>query len=414
MKTKSILVSLALGCSYQMYAQNTPPKPEQNKGTFIEYKNGFLQDFILKGIKEFEEKATKPEPKLTFKVDLSNVDYPKSVDEFTKQWCNEPVSQGNTGTCWCFSTSSFIETEIFRQTKQQVKISQMYTVYWEYVEKARRFIQERGNSNFGEGSEADAVTRMMKMYGAVPQKDYTGLKPEQNYYNHSVMFAEMDNYLKSVKAANAWNEEEALSTIKSILKHYIGVPPTSVTIDGKTMTPLDYMYKVLKFNPDDYVNIFSLMQKPYYKKVEYEVPDNWWHSAEYYNVPLDEWMTILKNVLKNNYTVAIGGDISEAGFVNTSQVAIVPSFDIPAEYIDENARQFRFSNTSTTDDHGMHIVGYMEKNGTGWFLVKDSGSGSRNSGRNVGYYFFREDYVKLKMMDFFVHKDAVKELLKKF
>jgi bleomycin hydrolase len=55
----------------------------------------------------------------------------------------------------------------------------------------------------------------------------------------------------------------------------------------------------------------------------------------------------------------------------------------------------------------------MIKDGKDWYLIKDSGSGSRD-GNNYGYYFYNEDYVKLKMMDFMVHKDAVKDLLKKF
>jgi bleomycin hydrolase len=94
-------------------------------------------------------------------------------------------------------------------------------------------------------------------------------------------------------------------------------------------------------------------------------------------------------------------------------VAMIPTFDIPSEYINEDARQFRFSNKSTTDDHGIHLVGYLEKNGTDWFLIKDSGSGSRN-GSNEGYYFYHEDYIKLKIMDFAVHKDVVKDILTKF
>ena len=47
----------------------------------------------------------------------------------------------------------------------------------------------------------------------------------------------------------------------------------------------------------------------------------------------------------------------------------------------------------------------------------NSGSGSRNDDPNAkefGYYFFLEDYVKLKMMDFMVHKDAVNEIPDKF
>ena len=101
------------------------------------------------------------------------------------------------------------------------------------------------------------------------------------------------------------------------------------------------------------------------------------------------------------------------GMSLNTDVAIVPDFDIPSQYIDENARQLRFSNKSTTDDHGIHLVGYMTKNGKDWYLIKDSGSGSRD-GNNKGFYFYSEDYVKLKIMDFMVHKDAVKDLLAKF
>jgi len=96
---------------------------------------------------------------------------------------------------------------------------------------------------------------------------------------------------------------------------------------------------------------------------------------------------------------------------------MVPTFDIPSEYIDDYARQFRFSNKTTTDDHGLHIVGYVEKDGKDWYMVKDSGAGSRNVGKqskSFGYYFFHEDYVKLKMMDFIIHKDMMKDYLPMF
>jgi bleomycin hydrolase len=49
--------------------------------------------------------------------------------------------------------------------------------------------------------------------------------------------------------------------------------------------------------------------------------------------------------------------IGEPGYYSYKEVALVPTFDIPSEYIDENFRQLRFSNTATTDDHGIHIVG---------------------------------------------------------
>jgi bleomycin hydrolase len=193
----------------------------------------------------------------------------------------------------------------------------------------------------------------------------------------------------------------------------MSAPPTEFYFEGAKYSPKDFLNNYLKLKLDDYVDILSYMQQPYYQQVEYEVEDNWWHSKDYYNVPLNVYMDALKNAIRNGYTMVIGGDVSEAGYDPWHKVGVVPTFDIPSEYIDENARQFRFSNGTTTDDHGIHLVGYMEKDGKDWYLIKDSGSGSRNTG-DKGYYFYHEDYVKLKIIDFMVHKDAVENILKKF
>ena len=277
-------------------------------------------------------------------------------------------------------------------------------------------MKHRGNSAFAEGSEANAVTRMWKKYGIVPLEAYTGLQEGRKYHNHEEMFNEMNSYLASLEANSSWNEEAAVATAKSIMNHYMGVPPSEITVNGKKITPLQYLNDILKMNPDDYVDILSYTQESFYKQVEYKVPDNWWHSNVYYNVPLNDFMSALKSAVRKGYTVSIGGDVSEPGLDRVTQCAVIPDFDIPSSYINDDARQFRFSNQTTTDDHGMHLVGYLEKDGKDWFLIKDSGSGSRNNdpdAKEFGYYFFSEDYVKLKMMDFMVHKDAVKELIEK-
>lgn len=388
------------------------------KAIFLEPKSGFFQNSILKDDREVEALKAPEKPRKFFTADLTALSLPNKMDLYkNQQWHNPPISQGNTSTCWCFSTTSMLESDAYRINKVQVKLSEIYTVYWEWVEKTRRFISERGNSEYSEGSESDAVTRIWKQYGVVPEESYTGLLDGRKYHNHAEMVDEMTKYMQWVKENAAWNEEEAIATVKSIMNHYIGVPPTEVAVNGKKMTPQEYLKLVVKINPDDYVGILSYIQEPFYKKVEYSVPDNWWHSKDYYNVPLDVFMTSLKSSVHNGFTVAIGGDISEPGFDRITQCAVVPEFDIPSSFINDDARQFRFSNKTTTDDHGLHIVGYLEKDGKDWYLVKDSGSGSRNgdpTAKEFGYYFFSEDYVKLKMMDFMVHKDAVKDLLEKF
>ncbi len=383
---------------------------ERDKAKFVEPKNEYWEQ-IKKDIADYNKKET-PEKKI-FKMDFTGLDLPKSKSEFTSYWHNDPINQGNTGTCWCFSTTSFLESEVNRINNEKIKLSEMWTVYWEYTEKARRFVEERGNSVIGEGSEANAVLRIWKKYGIVPEEAYTGMLPGQKHHDHSKLFQEIDDYLKGIKAANAWNEDEVISTVKSILNHYLGVPPTKFVVDGVEYTPKEYLEKVVKLNLDDYVAVMSLMEKPYYEKVEYEVPDNWWHSKDYYNVPLDVFMSTLKDAVRKGYTMAIWGDVSEPGLESHAKVAMVPTFDIPSQYIDEYARQMRFSNNTTTDDHGIHLVGYEAKNGKDWYLIKDSGSGAYNVG-DKGYYFYNEDYVKLKMLGFMVNKSALGNLLSKF
>ena len=382
----------------------------KNKVIFEETKQGFFKE-IQKGIDEFKN-PTKEKKKI-LKLDFSGMDLPKSKDEFKSYWHNDPISQGNTGTCWSFSTTSFFESEVYRLTGKKVQLSPIYTAYWEYVEKAKEFVRTRGKSIVEEGSEANAVTRIYKMYGAVPTTVCTGLLPGQQYHDHSDMIKEIQTYLQNVKTINAWNEDEVVTVTKSILNHYLGNPVTEVDVDGKKYTPKEYLTNYLKLNVDDYVDVLSYMQQPYWQQVEYEVPDNWWHNKDYYNVPLEDFMKVLKNAIKNGYTLAIGGDVSEAGYDSWTKCAIIPSFDIPSEYIDENSRQFRFSNETTTDDHGIHLIGYEELDGKTWFLIKDSGAGSRNTG-DKGYYFYHEDYIKLKIMDFMVHKDMFNDYLSKF
>ena len=113
------------------------------------------------------------------------------------------------------------------------------------------------------------------------------------------------------------------------------------------------------------------------------------------------------------YTVAIGGDVSEPGLNGFEDAAIVPTFDIPPEYIDQDAREFRFDNSTTEDDHGVHLVGHDAGRRPG--LVPDQGLRSRSShwGKHKGYYFYRDDYVRLKMLSFMVHKDIAQPLLDK-
>ena len=394
----SFVISLAAG------AQTI----RRDKGKMIEKKNEFLDKIKTESDQYLAEQE---ETERIFILDFDKIYLPDSKDQFTSYWHNPPISQGRSGMCWCFSTTSFFESEIYRLHGKKLKLSELHTVYYEYVEKARRFVRERGNSLFAQGSMGNHIPFIWENYGVVPAEAYSGLKEGRPFHDHDKMFDEMEQYLEFIESNNIWDEEAVLSNIKSILNYHIGTPPKTIAVSGKNLTPVEYFKKVIKINFDDYINLLSLLQQaPYNRYVEYPVEDNWWRSEEYFNIELEKFMKIIKNAIRKGYTMSIGGDVSEAGYYSYKDAAVVPTFDIPAEYIDEHSRQFRFSNESTTDDHGIHLVGYMEKDGKDWYLIKDSGSGSRN-GAHKGYYFYHEDYVKLKIMDVNVHKDAVKGIL---
>ena len=127
----------------------------QDKGKFENYSNLFYKK-ILNDSKAYEQNDL--EKKKSFKMDFEGKKIPKSIDEFKIIKTNEPISQGNTGTCWCFSTISFFESEIYRLTEKSINISELYPVYFEYIEKTKGYISSRGNSHLGEGSETNAAS----------------------------------------------------------------------------------------------------------------------------------------------------------------------------------------------------------------------------------------------------------------
>ena len=345
--------------------------------------------------------------------DFASVDKP-TMDEFATQVFHfPPVRQDTTGTCWSFSTISFLESEIYRLHKKKIKLSEMYVAYWEYVEKARRFIREKGNSAFAQGSESDLALQRIKQYGIVPLSAYTGLINGKTKHNHDPMFREMKNYLMFIKENGYWDEDVALTTIKSIMNKHIGRPPVSFEYEGKTYTPETFRDQACRINPDDYVEFLSTIKYDFFTKCEFDVPDNWNHSENYYNIPLPLFYDTIKRVIKEGYSVVIGGDVSEAGKYGWEDIAIIVPWDIAQKDINQYSREFRIYNKTTTDDHGIHLVGYTSHGDHDWYLIKDSGS-SAHYGKYKGYYFFRDDFIKLKMLGFCVHKDAVKDVLAKF
>lgn len=366
------------------------------------------------------EAARRAVSRVVLKALPTGLAVPAGPGEFRQAWHQPPVCQGLTGNCWAYASTSLLESEIHRLTQRQIKLSEMYTVYWEYVDKARRFVQERGKSEFPRGSQPNAILHIWRRYGAVPAEAYDGLAPGREVYADRKMYRELQEYLASVARRQDWNEAVVVASVRAVLDKYLGRPPDTIRIDGQNMIPRDYVTRLLRLRLDDYVCLISCMQQPWHEWVEYQVPDNWGRLTEYYNVPLEEFARVVRETAAEGRSLCLGIDHTEPGFLTRQDVAFIPSFDIASAAIDDAARQLRFTNESTTDDHIVHLIGVRAPTPAGpngdpgaddwWYLVKDSDTAPRN-GPHGGYMFFHEDYVRLKTLCVMLHRDSAERVL---
>ncbi len=343
-----------------------------------------------------------------FKADLSSLPLPNDTSLYKLISHNPPVCQGNTGTCWCFAATSFFESEIYRLSGKKIKLSEMYFVYWEYVERAIDFVHTHGKTYINEGSEASALIRLFQKYGAVPLSSYEGKPNFRTFHSHRALINELQQFLNEVKKRAIWDEAYIVGTVKSLLNAEMGVPPEKFIYEGKEYSPLSFFNDYLKIKPVGYFRFMSTEYFPFNEKYELIEDDNWWHDREFYNVSPDTFIMLIHKSLEKKFSVCLCGDVSEAGYDHNEQkVAVVPLFDIPNSKINKDSRELRLQNNTTTDDHCIHIVGYYENKGKYWYLIKDS-NGNTFDGKFPGYRFYDEDYIKLKMMNILIAGDAAR------
>jgi len=357
-----------------------------------------------------EQAKAKKDAGRNLRVDWSKIETPTAPDQFDQLWHTPPVPQYYTGTCWAFCSTSYIESEANRISDVDVKLSEMWIVYWEYVEKARSFLQEFGHTPVDQGGQDSGTLEILRQYGAVPQEAYAGVLDSQGRHDHNLLIKELKGYLAWVLESGTWDEEQNMAYVRSILDKHMGPVPTEFAYQGKTYTPQDFLADVLKLDMNQFRSVVSRMDEPFNSEVLLDVHDNWRRKENYLNLPLDDFYAVIKSSIQDGYTVSIGGDNSEAGMDGKFDVAIVPEWDIPSAYINQGSREFRIANGTTGDDHGVHVVGYKEIDGRDWFLIKDSNRSSR-LGNHKGYYFWDGDYIKLKMLSFTIHEDRLKEYL---
>ncbi|XZF16450.1 aminopeptidase C [Chitinophagaceae bacterium MMS25-I14] len=330
-------------------------------------------------------------------------------------------NQASSGTCWSYSTNSFVESEMIHAGKTPVQLSQIFSAHCVYKDKAVAYVRMHGDFSWGDGGECHDVINMYAKYGAMPQEAYTGL----NYGTSKNKFGEMQAVLKGMLDAIVKNPNGKLTTswnkaFNAVLDAYLGEIPEKFTWKGKTYTPRTFADEVVGINPADYVELSSFTDAPYYKKTMLMVQDNW-ALQKVYNVKMNDLTDIVDNALKNGYTVAWAADVSEKYFSWKNGVAFVPEKDWddmeedeqknlfkgpkPDRVITPEMRQKAFDNYETTDDHGMHIVGLAtDQTGKEYYIVKNSW-GDKNDYK--GYIYVSKAYVQYKTTGILLNKGGL-------
>lgn len=348
--------------------------------------------------------------------------------------------QSSTGTCWCFATASFMESELLRMGKGEYDLSEMFIVRQKYMNQMEDNYLRRGKGNIGEGSLAHTFKNAYKQVGIVPEEAYSGLIDGNKEHNHGAL----SRYFKALVDANIASKKRTpqyYALINNLFDTYLGKLPEKFTYKGKEYTPQSFT-ESLGLNMDDYIELTSFTHKPYYEMFSPEVPDNW-ENQPMYNLPLDELIETIDYALNKGYTVCWDGDVSEQGFSFKNGIAINPQVEDVKDYsttdrarfekmpkyerMDEvfkfkhpypeinvtpEIRQDGYEKFVTTDDHLMHITGIVkDQNGTKYYITKNSwGADSNKSG---GYLNMSESYVRAKTICVMVHKDSLPKELKK-
>jgi hypothetical protein len=343
-------------------------------------------------------------------------------------------NQSATGTCWCFATTSFMESELLRLGKGEYDLAEMYVVRNTYKNRIRDNYLREGRGNLGEGSLSPSWLRVYNESGIVPQEAYTGISYDSPVHNHR----ELQAYIEAVTAVPIKYKQmstESQEVTDAILDIYLGEVPGTFIYKGQTYTPKSFAAS-LGLDMNDYVNITSFTHFPFYTQGVLEVRDNW-EMTRFYNVPIDEMIMIMDNALSKGFSVDWDGDVSEKGFSHSKGVAVNPDvtnidnfsvtdrarfekmavqermaevckFEKPYPEIDvtQEIRQKGYETFVTTDDHLMHVTGMVkDQNGTKYYITKNSWGTERNP--FGGYLNMSESFVRAKTIYIMVHKDAV-------
>lgn len=351
-------------------------------------------------------------------------------------------NQHKSGTCWNYSTLSFLEAEILRKQGREYDLSEMYVCNKNYMDRAVATVRLHGDMDFSQGGSAYDVIRTIEDHGIIPETAMAtpGAMYGDTLNDFSEFFKVLPAYVNAIAKSKLKKLSPAWQTgLQGVIDAYVGKCPDSFTFEGKKYTPKSFAAH-LDIKMSDYVSITSFTHRPFWTEFPVEVQDNWRQGMSW-NVPMEDTKRIIDNAIENGYTVAWGGDVSDDGFtrdglamlVDVKKVAEVDGTDMskwlklsdsekkskisklgvdtPELTPSQEQRQKEYDIWELTDDHGMLIFGIAkDQNGRKYYMVKNSWG---KTGEYKGIWYMSENFIIAKTMDFLVNKNALPKDIKK-
>lgn len=348
---------------------------------------------------------------------------PYEFKEYKRHKATPVKNQDQTGTCWAFSTVSFLESEALRLGKKDVDLSEMYVVRHIYRLKCENYVRRQGHAQFGEGGLAHDAIYAVAQFGIMPEAAYPGRKNPNAPLNHAQLEKTLrtlcNDFVKQAKEGKL--PVDWLAKVDQALDDEFSKVPTKFTFNNVVFTPSSYR-DYLGVKTDDYVTVTSFTHHPFWGKFILEIPDNW-ANGEMYNVPVSDLMRCAKSSIEQGYTIEWDADVSNEGFSSQNGLAIVPAtpwkdkdgiaqastFKLwePETKITQELRQQLFDRQVTTDDHLMHITGLLDEKHSGLYYATKNSWGEVSDYK--GYVYCSEAYMRLNTISFTVHKNAIPE-----